>query len=188
VKLWAPDHPRGCLICLVDGRTLSIPNHQDGIEVSTEFLCAAIARGCEPIAGRKETMPDSIERATAPVPEKLAVAEFRAPDSPINSEALLRGPRADREATTSPNRTDRAASDDMVDATLRDQTAKAIMHRLQQAGDGGLTRTQISGIFKRNLSAVRIGASLQLLRGNGCATCETVRTEGRPTELWKASD
>jgi hypothetical protein len=93
VKLWAPDHPRGCLICLVDGRTLSVPNHEEGIEVSKEFLCAAIALGCEPIAEREEPKPHSLDRATARGPGKPAVTDSRGPHRPIGSEAAQRGAR-----------------------------------------------------------------------------------------------
>jgi predicted transcriptional regulator len=61
------------------------------------------------------------------------------------------------------------------------------MRRLDRAGDEGLTRTDIRDLFGRNLSADRIGAALDLLRRKGRATCETVSTGGRPTEVWRAA-
>jgi len=72
-------------------------------------------------------------------------------------------------------------------ARLGDRMADEIMQRLQRAGDGGLTRTEIRDMFGRNLSADRIGAALDLLRRRGRATCEAVTTGGRPTELWRAA-
>lgn len=71
--------------------------------------------------------------------------------------------------------------------SLGDRAADEIMRRLRLAGQGGMTRTEISGIFKRNLTADRIGAALELLRSKGRATVETNTTEmGRPAELWRA--
>jgi hypothetical protein len=75
-------------------------------------------------------------------------------------------------------------------ASLGDRTADEIMRRLQRAGDAGLTRTEIRDLFKRNLSADRIGAALELLRSKGRATCEMAGTGeagGRPPEVWKAA-
>ena len=61
------------------------------------------------------------------------------------------------------------------------------MRRLRQAGDAGLTRTEIRDAFKRNVPSERIGAALELLRGKGRATCETVKTDGRPAEVWRVA-
>jgi len=72
-------------------------------------------------------------------------------------------------------------------ASLGDPTADEILRRLQQAGDGGLTRTEISAIFGRNKPVDRIGAALELLQRRGRATCEKVTTTGgRDSELWRA--
>ena len=71
-------------------------------------------------------------------------------------------------------------------ASLGDRAADEIMRRLQQAGDDGLTRTDIRDVFGRNLAADRIGAALDILRRKGRANCETVSTGGRPTEVWRA--
>ena len=71
--------------------------------------------------------------------------------------------------------------------SLGDRTADEIMRRLERAGDAGLTRTEISDLFKRHLSADRLGAALDLLRRKGRATCQTVSTGGRPVELWRAA-
>lgn len=81
-----------------------------------------------------------------------------------------------------------AANVSMPPAILRDTTADRILYRLRRAGSAGLSRTDISGVFTRNLSAERIGAALELLRGNGRAMCETVSTAGRPTEVWRATE
>jgi hypothetical protein len=71
--------------------------------------------------------------------------------------------------------------------SLGDRAADEIMRRLRLAGDAGMARTEISGIFKRNLTADRIGAALELLRGKGRAIVQTITGEGgRPTEVWRA--
>lgn len=72
-------------------------------------------------------------------------------------------------------------------ASIGDRTADEIMRRLEQAGDAGLTRTEISDTFKRHKTAEQIGSALDLLRRKGRATCETVKTGGRPIELWRAT-
>lgn len=72
-------------------------------------------------------------------------------------------------------------------ASLGDRIADEIMRRLRQAGAEGLTRTEIRDLFGRNHSAERIGAALELLQRKGHAMCETVKTEGRPKEVWKAT-
>ena len=50
------------------------------------------------------------------------------------------------------------------------------------ASNGGLSRTQISGLFGRHASADRIDRAVQLLVGRGTATLEREETGGRPTE------
>ncbi|MFN0314051.1 MAG: hypothetical protein ACKVQA_03305 [Burkholderiales bacterium] len=72
-------------------------------------------------------------------------------------------------------------------ASLGDRIADEIMRALQQAGDRGLSRTAIRDLFGRNQSAERIGAALELLHVKGRATCDSIKTEGRPTEVWKAA-
>jgi hypothetical protein len=74
-------------------------------------------------------------------------------------------------------------------ASLGDRIADEIMRGLRRAGDDGLTRTEISNLFKRNVSADRIGAALELLRHRGRAVCQTVTSTdgGRPPEAWKAT-
>lgn len=69
-------------------------------------------------------------------------------------------------------------------ASLGDRTADEIARRLNQAADTGLTRTEISDAFRRHKTSEQIGCALDLLRRKGRATCETVRTDGRPIELW----
>ena len=73
-------------------------------------------------------------------------------------------------------------------STLGDRTADEIMRALRMSGDRGMTRTDISDLFKRHRSAQQIGVALDLLKSKGRATCETVSTGGRPTELWRAAE
>lgn len=69
-------------------------------------------------------------------------------------------------------------------ASLGDRIADEIVRRLRTAGDVGLTRTDIRDAFGRHQSE-KIGAALDLLRRRGKATCESVSTGGRPTEVWR---
>ena len=72
-------------------------------------------------------------------------------------------------------------------ASLGDRTADEILRRLEIAGNDGLTRTEIRDLFGRHRSAEQIGAALELLKRKGKATCATVTTRGRPSEVWKAT-
>jgi hypothetical protein len=70
---------------------------------------------------------------------------------------------------------------------LGDPVADTILRSLRQAGDDGLTRTQISTVFGRNLDAARLALALSTLERTGKAT-KTVRdTGGRPAEVWVSS-
>jgi hypothetical protein len=64
-----------------------------------------------------------------------------------------------------------------------------ILRHLRQAGEGGLTRTEISNVFKRNVSADRTDAALELLKRRGRVICEigSSTDSGRPPEIWKAT-
>jgi hypothetical protein len=75
-------------------------------------------------------------------------------------------------------------------ASLGDRIADELMRRLRQAGEAGMSRTDISNSFGRNQSAERIGAALDLLRDRDQVARETVKSEGaggRPTEIWRAT-
>jgi hypothetical protein len=74
-------------------------------------------------------------------------------------------------------------------SSLGDRIADEIMRALRQAGDTGLTRTEINNIFKRNVPGERIGAALDLLRRRRLAARETVSStdSGRPPEVWKVT-
>jgi hypothetical protein len=61
------------------------------------------------------------------------------------------------------------------------------MRRLRLAGDTGLTRNEIRDLFGRHLSADKIGAALDLLRRKGKVSVETIKTGGRPAEVWRAA-
>ena len=70
-----------------------------------------------------------------------------------------------------------------------DKLADDIFTALQGAGDGGLTRTDISGLFKRNRSANEINRALCLLFETGKAQMKPEMADGakRPTERWFAT-
>lgn len=69
---------------------------------------------------------------------------------------------------------------------LGDPTADEILRALRRRADG-MSRTEISGLFHRNKSAVEIGAALGVLEGSGLAHSRQVPpAEGghRPEERW----
>jgi hypothetical protein len=67
-----------------------------------------------------------------------------------------------------------------------DPVADAILQALRNAGDSGLTRTEIRDLFKRHQGADRINAALGELLRLGRVRRETEQTGGRPTERWVA--
>lgn len=69
---------------------------------------------------------------------------------------------------------------------LGDPLADTILAALQNAPEG-LTRTEITNLFRRNISADRIHAALQLLLRNNLVFVIKVETNGRPTEIWRAA-
>jgi len=73
-------------------------------------------------------------------------------------------------------------------SALGDRIADEILRGLKSTG--GMARTDISGLFKRNESAERIGAALELLMEWGLARShkEPVKEAGagRPKEIWEA--
>ena len=68
-------------------------------------------------------------------------------------------------------------------SALGDPVADEILRALRVAD--GMTRTEIRDLFKRNKTAERIGAALELLEQRRLARRETAQTEGRPAEIWK---
>lgn len=69
-----------------------------------------------------------------------------------------------------------------------DPVADRIREALQSAGDEGLTRTQIRDLLGRHAAAERIAQALTLLASLGVASHQPVSTEGRPTQLWRATN
>ena len=67
-----------------------------------------------------------------------------------------------------------------------DPVADAILQALRNAGDSGLSRTEIRDLFKRHQGAERINAALGELLRLGRVRRETEQTGGRPTERWVA--
>jgi len=99
------------------------------------------------------------------------------PSDPAGLTAPLRVPAVDPEPP--------AAADEPAHAALDDRIVRKIEDALGAAGDGGLTRTALRDYFGRNLSGGKIGAALEILRINGRAEREMVRTDGRPCEIWR---
>jgi hypothetical protein len=69
-------------------------------------------------------------------------------------------------------------------SALGDRVADEILRALRTAGADGVTRTAISGLFKRHETADRIGAALQLLKGKSLASSRQHESNGRPAEIW----
>ena len=63
-----------------------------------------------------------------------------------------------------------------------DPIADRIIESLRSFGE--LTRTQISNLFQRNISAARISQALNLLLTTKKARFELRDTEGKPAEIW----
>lgn len=70
--------------------------------------------------------------------------------------------------------------------TLGDQVADDILAALKLSPDDGLTRTQISGLFKRHKSSAEIDRALKLLETNKLGDVTIEKSGGRPFEVWRA--
>jgi hypothetical protein len=68
---------------------------------------------------------------------------------------------------------------------LGDPTADEILRNLRLVCPAGLTKTDISELFKRNKTASEINRALTMLIEYGIVTCKrTTDTGGRPEETW----
>jgi hypothetical protein len=65
-----------------------------------------------------------------------------------------------------------------------DPVADQILDALRDAGDDGMTRTEISNLFGRHKNAGRINRALSLLLAAGRVRRESEDTGGRPSERW----
>jgi hypothetical protein len=68
-----------------------------------------------------------------------------------------------------------------------DPVADQILSALRAAGKDGMTRTEISNLFKRNMSSKRIAQALRLLLAARRVRRKTQRTGGRQAERWYAA-
>jgi hypothetical protein len=67
---------------------------------------------------------------------------------------------------------------------LGDDVADTILRALKDT-PAGLTRTEISALFSRNVEASAIARALQALKARGLAQCRSgAATGGRPAEQW----
>ena len=74
-------------------------------------------------------------------------------------------------------------------AALGDRVADEILRGIRAAGSNGVTRTEISALFKRHETTDRIGAALNLLSQRGLAQCrQQPGLGGRPAEVWTVAD
>ena len=69
---------------------------------------------------------------------------------------------------------------------IGDPVADTILAALREAGPDGMTRTEISGLFDRNISSAKLIAALQTLVTLGVARPISRQTAGRPAEVWIA--
>jgi hypothetical protein len=72
--------------------------------------------------------------------------------------------------------------------TQGDPNADTVLRALQSAGTNGLTRTDISALFGRNLSANKIDVALMILQkiGKVRRASQQKSARGRPIEIWFA--
>lgn len=66
-----------------------------------------------------------------------------------------------------------------------DEVAEKILEALGTEGDAGLTTTQISNLFDRNLTSARVRSTLKTLQAAGQVAVEKKPSKhGRPAEIW----
>ncbi len=68
--------------------------------------------------------------------------------------------------------------------SLANRTADSILNALKSAGDIGVSRSDISNLFKRNKSKAELDAALQVLHSSKLARRELIPTGGRSVETW----
>jgi hypothetical protein len=68
-----------------------------------------------------------------------------------------------------------------------DPIADQILSALRAVGKDGMTRTEISNLFRRNVSSERIAQALSLLLAAGRVRRKTQKTTGRQAERWYAA-
>lgn len=66
-----------------------------------------------------------------------------------------------------------------------DPVADAIMEAVRRSG--GMSDTEISAIFSRNVSAARLSQAKSQLKAKGLVIDETRETEGRTQRVWKST-
>lgn len=71
-------------------------------------------------------------------------------------------------------------------SALGDPVADEILRALRVARAAGMTRTDISHLFRGHQSAPRIGAALELLTRRNLACVDHQPTGGRTSEIWRA--
>ena len=69
-------------------------------------------------------------------------------------------------------------------SSLGDPVADEILRAVRAAGQQGMNRTQISGLFQRHCPAGQIGAALDLLARRNLLKSRSLDTGGRPSEVW----
>src|SRR5262249_48216784 len=79
-----------------------------------------------------------------------------------------------------------ASAERIFGERLGNPVADRILAALQDAGEGGLNRTTISGIFDKHQPTEKIGSALLMLSATGRARVEAKQTGGRPVEMWFA--
>jgi hypothetical protein len=73
-------------------------------------------------------------------------------------------------------------------SALGDRVADEILRALKAAGAAGMTRTAISALFRNHESGARIGMALDLLSRRRLAERSQQPGQGRPAEVWTATN
>jgi hypothetical protein len=67
---------------------------------------------------------------------------------------------------------------------MGDPTADAVLGALREAGEAGMTRTQIRDLLKRHANRASVDRALESLADAGRAGFRKEQTDGRPVERW----
>jgi hypothetical protein len=78
----------------------------------------------------------------------------------------------------------RASTEQLFADALEDPRATKIMDRLQAAGDQGMSRSDINGIFKGREPSADLKEILDYLKSKGRVRSEEKKTAGRTAEYW----
>lgn len=72
-------------------------------------------------------------------------------------------------------------------ARLGDRVADDILDALKDAGEGGMTQSELRGLFSGHKSSNRMMTALGMLASSGLVVAEPIETAGRPATRWRVT-